>query len=75
MSAKSDAVPRLILWDVDGTLLRDGRVAVDAFHRALRAIYGIHGEIVRVSSAGKTDGQVAIETSAAAIEWRIERAL
>jgi len=52
---------KLILWDVDGTLVWIGRATRDAFDRAvasvLRQAVGDHG----VSFGGKTDPQIALE--------------
>ena len=55
------AAPRLILWDVDGTLLRSKGASVRAYLRALRAVYQLEGELARVTMHGKTDGQIALE--------------
>ncbi len=55
---------RLILWDIDGTILRSGRAISEAYERALRSVYRLEREIVRISYAGKTDGQIALETLA-----------
>jgi len=60
-----DSAIRLALWDIDGTLLHaTGRLAVDAYNRALRATYRLVGEVARISTAGKTDRQIALETLA-----------
>src|SRR5439155_11733067 len=52
---------KLILWDVDGTLVWIGQATRDAFDRAvesvLRQSVGDHG----VSFGGKTDPQIALE--------------
>jgi len=53
----------MILWDIDGTLTR-GRLVVEAYNRALRAVYQIEDELARVDAAGKTDQQIALETLA-----------
>jgi phosphoglycolate phosphatase len=55
---------RLILWDIDGTILRSGRAVGEAYERALRNVYRLEGEIARISYGGKTDGQIALETLA-----------
>ena len=55
---------RLVLWDIDGTLVRGGKAVVEAYDSALRAIYRLEGEIARVATAGMTDGQIALETLA-----------
>ncbi len=53
---------RLVLWDVDGTLLSAGPVAREVFGRAVEAVahrqIGEHG----VAMSGKTDPQIAMET-------------
>lgn len=53
---------RLVLWDLDGTLLRAGRVSRDAFEAAFTAVTGrvpaLAGE---VSFAGRTDPWIARE--------------
>jgi phosphoglycolate phosphatase len=51
---------RLILWDIDGTLTRGGRHAVEVFHDALRASYGLRGDPVRFNTSGMTDSQIAL---------------
>lgn len=54
----------LVLWDIDGTLTRGGRAAVEAFNRALSAVYSLATEVSRISTTGKTDAQIALETLA-----------
>jgi phosphoglycolate phosphatase-like HAD superfamily hydrolase len=52
----------LLLFDVDGTLLHGATDAHrDALHAALRAVHGIDaaGLSERISSAGRTDGEIA----------------
>ncbi len=57
---------RLVLFDIDGTLLStDGR-AGEALGRALEATYGTAGPIAGYSFAGKTDPQIVFELMAAA---------
>jgi len=51
---------RLILFDIDGTLVRGGPAKV-AFESALKETYGTTGDMGRVSFAGKTDPQIARE--------------
>jgi phosphoglycolate phosphatase len=53
--------PRLILWDIDGTLTRGGRYAVEIFNHALRTTYELTGEIVRFQTSGMTDSQIALQ--------------
>lgn len=54
----------LVLWDIDGTLVRGGQTLIEAYNRALRAVYALTDEVARISTAGKTDPQIAIETLA-----------
>ncbi len=54
----------LILWDIDGTLLRSGPVAMHAFNRALREIYELQNDPARIDYGGKTDHQIAYEVLA-----------
>jgi len=51
---------RLVLFDIDGTLVADGP-AKDAFVTAMVETYGTAGEVERLSFAGKTDPQIARE--------------
>ena len=51
----------LVLWDIDGTLIRGGAAATGAFNRALREVYELTGEPARIEYGGKTDGQIALE--------------
>jgi phosphoglycolate phosphatase len=52
---------RLILFDIDGTLLRDGIAAKIAFARALRDTYQTAGSIEGFSFAGMTDPECVTE--------------
>ena len=62
-------VPRLVLWDIDGTLLRGGGVGRDVFDEAVTAVLGRHPGDHRVRMGGKTDPQIALEILAyAALE-------
>ncbi len=60
-----DPPSRLVLWDVDGTLLRAGEVASAAFTRAVEAIVG-RPVRHRVRMSGKTDPQIVGELLAEA---------
>jgi len=53
-------VRRIILFDIDGTLVRGGP-AKHAFVDAMVETYGTPGDFERVSFAGKTDPQIARE--------------
>ena len=52
---------RLILFDIDGTLLSTDGAAGRAFETAMIDVYGTAGPIGEVSFAGKTDPQIAYE--------------
>lgn len=56
---------RLVLWDVDGTLVRAGRVAPDALMRAVDEVLGLDAKAHGVRMSGKTDPQIALEVLAA----------
>lgn len=61
---KRGHVNKLILWDIDGTLLYSGGVGGEAMRAAMARVYG--GSVVeeRRSYAGKTDQQIILETFA-----------
>jgi phosphoglycolate phosphatase len=50
---------RLVLFDIDGTILDSGGTAARAFMAALADVFGIHPERNGYSFAGKTDPQIA----------------
>ncbi len=52
---------RLLLFDIDGTLLATGGPAKEVFRLAMMETYGTVGDIEVVSFAGKTDPQIARE--------------
>jgi phosphoglycolate phosphatase len=57
---------RLILFDIDGTLLSADGAAGRVFRRSLEEVYGTAGPSDGVSFAGKTDPQIAHELLGAA---------
>jgi phosphoglycolate phosphatase len=62
-------VPPIVLWDIDGTLVRTngGRVSLSAFLRALQGAANLEGDLpYPKDSGGKTDGQIALEVLLAA---------
>jgi len=52
---------RLVLFDIDGTLLTADGAGRRAFHDALLEVYGTTGPIEGYSFAGRTDPQIARE--------------
>ncbi|MGH7459209.1 MAG: HAD family hydrolase [Longimicrobiaceae bacterium] len=57
---------RLVLFDIDGTLLDTGGAGGRALRTALALVYGTSGPENGYSFAGKTDPQIAFELLAAA---------
>jgi len=53
--------PRLILFDIDGTLLKGGRRLRQWFGESLESVYGQAGDIDGHSFSGKTDPQIVTE--------------
>lgn len=49
---------RLVLFDIDGTLITDGGAARDAFADALREVFSYSGELRRYDFSGRTDPQI-----------------
>jgi phosphoglycolate phosphatase-like HAD superfamily hydrolase len=50
---------RLVLFDIDGTLITDDGAARQAFAEALADVYGFHGDVGRYDFSGRTDPQIA----------------
>src|SRR5882724_6435743 len=50
---------RLVLFDIDGTLITDDGAARKAFAEALREVYDFHGDVRRYDFSGRTDPQIA----------------
>ena len=49
---------RLVLFDIDGTLITDGGAARSSFADALRRVYGYDGDLRRYDFSGRTDPQI-----------------
>lgn len=49
---------RLVLFDIDGTLITDGGAAREAFAVALAAVFGYEGDLSRYDFSGRTDPQI-----------------
>jgi phosphoglycolate phosphatase-like HAD superfamily hydrolase len=65
----------LLLFDIDGTLLRRAsREHAEALHEAMHAVYGVHTRDIKVEAAGRTDLEIARATllSAGVSALRIE---
>lgn len=52
---------RLVLFDIDGTLIRSGGAGVKAFGRAFATEFGIHEGTERLQFAGRTDTGLVLE--------------
>jgi phosphoglycolate phosphatase-like HAD superfamily hydrolase len=50
---------KLVLFDIDGTLISDGGAARESFAVALDATYGYRGDLRRYDFSGRTDPQIA----------------
>jgi len=49
---------RLVLFDIDGTLITDGGAARHAYRAALEQVYGYDGDLARYDFSGRTDPQI-----------------
>ena len=50
---------KLVLFDIDGTLITDGGASRDAFAAALLDVFEYNGEVGRYDFSGRTDPQIA----------------
>jgi len=50
---------RLVLFDIDGTLITDDGAAREAFAEGLAEVYGFRGDVRRYDFSGRTDPQIA----------------
>ncbi|TAL07292.1 MAG: HAD family hydrolase [Verrucomicrobia bacterium] len=46
---------RLVLFDIDGTLVRTGGTGIKAFARTFATIFGVHDGVEKIRFAGRTD--------------------
>jgi phosphoglycolate phosphatase len=53
---------KLILWDIDGTLIYSGGIAGECMRAAMQQVYGASSTQERHQYAGKTDRQIILET-------------
>ena len=56
---QSGALRRLVLFDIDGTILTDRGASRAAFASALQKVFGYTGELSRYDFSGRTDPQIA----------------
>jgi phosphoglycolate phosphatase-like HAD superfamily hydrolase len=49
---------KLVLFDIDGTLITDGGAARSAYGAALARVYGYDGDLTRYDFSGRTDPQI-----------------
>lgn len=49
---------KLVLFDIDGTLITDGGASRAAFREALGEVYGYAGDLSRYDFSGRTDPQI-----------------
>ncbi|HEY0593150.1 MAG TPA: HAD family hydrolase [Thermoanaerobaculia bacterium] len=54
-------MPRLVLFDIDGTLVLDDGAARESFASALHDVYGFIDDLSWFDFSGKTDPQIAYE--------------
>jgi phosphoglycolate phosphatase len=59
------ATKKLILFDIDGTLLLTGRAGEHALRSALRERFGVEDDLSGISFAGSTDGAIVRQMFAA----------
>jgi phosphoglycolate phosphatase-like HAD superfamily hydrolase len=50
---------KLVLFDIDGTILTDRGASRESFGHALHAVYGYDGDLARYDFSGRTDPQIA----------------
>ena len=63
---------RLVLFDIDGTLLSAGRISARVFGEALLEAFGTTGEATGFDYSGKTDPQIVRELMRGA-DYSVER--
>src|SRR5438270_9439824 len=56
---KSSSMRKLVLFDIDGTLITDGGASREAFASALLEVFDYRGELRRYDFSGRTDPQIA----------------
>ena len=52
-------MPRVLFWDIDGTLLLTGSAGLMALEGAARSLFGAAPDFSRIQTAGSTDREIA----------------
>lgn len=60
--------PRILLFDIDGTLVSTGGAGAVAWKQAFRELHGIPADIGRYTDAGMTDPDVGAKTFEAVLD-------
>lgn len=59
MGCFGDYVKKLILWDIDGTLIVSGRAGIFALAKAFQKMHGHEPDIAKLDVSGRTDQWIA----------------
>src|SRR5690348_2742155 len=59
-NSQSSTAKRLLLFDIDGTLIHSGRAGVEALIRAFKERFGIEDDLRGVEIAGMTDSGIVV---------------
>ena len=57
----AEKMKRILLFDIDGTLIKPSKVGHISFRRALEDVYGVVGPLDDYNMAGKTDWQIVTD--------------
>ena len=52
---------KLVLFDIDGTLITDAHGHIEAFAVAFKTVYGVDGSIYMIRPSGMTDQEIILE--------------
>ena len=72
MSTSVTETPRILLFDIDGTLVATGGAGAVAWRRAFEELYGIPADIGKFTDAGMTDPDVGAKTFEAVLHRKPE---
>lgn len=59
VAPRSDEPSKVVLWDIDGTLVRSAGVGVRAFGQAVHRVTGVAWQLKRLDFGGRTDPEIA----------------